>query len=143
MQFYLEYFQKGADGKYHIYPANVHENCWGAKDGVMDLAAVRGVMPRLIEASQILNTDAAMRSKWQEFLDNLASYPMGEDPEAKKLGECPEGTYAYGLLGDRPGCITFLMSGHQWSGRSRKRREHVSARSGRAREGYAENRAKL
>ena len=75
VQFYLEYFKKGEDGLYHIYPTNVHEAYWGVQDGIMDLAAVRGVIPRLIEASEILELDEDMRPVWSEFVEHLAPYP--------------------------------------------------------------------
>ena len=101
--FYLDYFKKGPDGKYHIYPTNAHEAFWGVRDGIMDLAACRWLMPRLIRSSETLALDAELRPKWQEFLDNLAPYPTAETPGAQELFPFPAGTYAAGLLGTDPG----------------------------------------
>ena len=46
--------------------------------------------------------DTDLREKWREFLDHLAPYPMGHDPEAKALtgGVLKDDTWAAGRLGD-------------------------------------------
>jgi hypothetical protein len=51
----------------------------------MDLAAIRGTFPPAIRAAGILNVDPDLRRGWQDFLDELAPYPMGRDPESKAL----------------------------------------------------------
>ena len=46
--------------------------------------------------------DADLRAKWKEFLDHLAPYPMGSEPEAQALtgGVLSDDTWAAGRLGD-------------------------------------------
>ncbi len=98
--FYMSYFKKGEDGKYHIFPTNGHEAYFGVRNGMMDLAAVRWLMPRLIKASITLGVDEDRRAAWQEFLDNQPPLPTMDMPEARALvEEFPPDTYAPGLLG--------------------------------------------
>jgi hypothetical protein len=84
-EFFRSLAKKGNDGKYHIHGTNVHEMFWGVNDGIMDLAAIRGTFPLAIRAAEILNIDADLRAGWRGFLDNLAPYPMGSEPESKAL----------------------------------------------------------
>ena len=100
--FYMSYFQKGEDGKYFIYPSNGHEAWLGVRNSIMDLAAVRWLMPRLIAASEKLGLDAEMRPKWQEFFDNQPPYPTMDMPTANVLApKLPLDTYAPGLMGPK------------------------------------------
>ena len=100
--FYMSYFQKGEDGKYFIYPSNAHEAWLGVRNSIMDLAAVRWLMPRLIAASEKLGLDAGMRPKWQEFFDNQPPYPTMDMPTATELApKLPLDTYAPGLMGPK------------------------------------------
>lgn len=79
VEFYRNFpnMKKESDGIYHIHDTNAHECVWGVKDSIVDLAAIRGVAPLAIRASEILGIDEDLRPKWQEFLDNLAVYPIG------------------------------------------------------------------
>jgi hypothetical protein len=43
----------------------------------LDVGFARRVARELIETSKVLGVDAAMRPQWQQFLDQLASYPSG------------------------------------------------------------------
>jgi hypothetical protein len=97
--------EKGADGKYHIYPTNARERFWGVRDSITDLAVLRGAGPIAIRAAELLGVDADLRAKWKEFLDHLAPYPMGSEPEAKALtgGVLKDDTWAAGRLGDVKG----------------------------------------
>jgi len=100
VEFYRHLVKKGEDGRYHLSGTNAHEDFWGVKDGIMDLAAIRGTVPLAIRAAEILNVDADLRDKWKELLDNLAPYPMGSDPRAKALsgGVLAEDVWAAGYL---------------------------------------------
>ena len=102
VEFYRHLVKRGDDGRYHIYGTNVHEDFWGVKDGIMDLAAIRGTAPLAIRAAEILEVDAELRARWENLLDNLAPYPMGSDPEAKALtgGVLADDVWAAGHLGD-------------------------------------------
>jgi hypothetical protein len=94
--------KKDQDGRYHLYGTNAHEDFWGVKDGIMDLAAIRGTVPLAIRAAEILETHAELRAQWKELLDHLAPYPMGSDPESKALkdGVLADDVWAAGHLGD-------------------------------------------
>ncbi len=83
-EFYRNYpnVKKAADGKYHIYNVNNHESAWGGQDTHEEVAAMHGIVPLAIRASQILKVDADMRRLWQEFLDNLRPLPMCNEPDA-------------------------------------------------------------
>ena len=105
VEFYRDLVAEGDDGRYHIHGTNVHEDFWGATDGIMDLAAIRGTAPLALRAAEILGVDAELRCHWQELLDNLAPYPMGGEPESKALagGVLADDVWAAGHLGDVDG----------------------------------------
>jgi hypothetical protein len=42
----------------------------------LDLGFARRVARELIETSQVLGVDAEMRPVWQQFIDQLAPYPL-------------------------------------------------------------------
>ena len=83
VEFYRHLVKKEADGRYHLSGTNVHEDFWGVQDSIMDLAAIRGTAPLAIRAAEILEVDAELRGQWRELLDNLAPYPLGNDPRAR------------------------------------------------------------
>ena len=105
VEFYRHLVQRGEDGRYHIHGTNVHEEFWGAKDGIMDLAAIRGTVPLAIKAAKILKLDKELCAKWKELLDNLAPYPMGSEPQSMALtgGVLAGDVWAAGHLGDVDG----------------------------------------
>lgn len=80
VEFYRNFpkMRKEQDGLYHLYDTNVHEAFWGVKDSIFDLAALRGVVPLAIQASEILGVDEDLRPKWKELLEQLAPYPLNE-----------------------------------------------------------------
>jgi hypothetical protein len=84
--FLVAFVQKGDDGKYHIIPTVSPEN-WGAtvdfrlnKDCIIDLALTAFLLDAMLEASQVLGVDPALRDTWTEVRRNLAPYPAGEGP---------------------------------------------------------------
>lgn len=105
VEFYRHLVRKGDDGRRHVHGTNAHEDFWGVKDGIMDLAAIRGTTPLAIRAAEILGVDAELRAQWKELLDNLAPYPMGSDPQSKALtgGVLADDVWAAGHLGDVDG----------------------------------------
>jgi hypothetical protein len=80
-EFYRNYpnVKKGPDGKYHIHNVNSNEPVWGGQDTDEEISAMRGILPVVIKASEILNVDSQMRPVWREFLDNLAPLPQRKD----------------------------------------------------------------
>lgn len=77
--FYQEYLYKDATGRYVMDPSDAHETYEKVRNPVNDLAGIRYVFPALIQASEILQADAELRSDWREVLDNLAPYPMDSE----------------------------------------------------------------
>ena len=104
-EFYRHLVKKDEHGRYHLSGTNVHEDFWGVKDSIMDLAAIRGTAPLAIRAAEILGVDAELRTQWKELLDNLAPYPMGADPQSKALtgGVLADDVWAAGHLGGANG----------------------------------------
>ncbi|MFV1968600.1 MAG: DUF5703 domain-containing protein, partial [Pirellulaceae bacterium] len=102
VEFYRHLVQKGEDGRYHLHGTNAHEDFWGVKDGIMDLAAIRGTVPLAIHSAEILEVDAELRAAWRELLKNLAPYPMGSDPQSKALtgSVLADDVWSAGHLGD-------------------------------------------
>lgn len=56
-EFYYNFSKKDEEGVYYIKGTNVHEDFWGVKNSIMDLAAIRGVVPLAIRAAEILEID--------------------------------------------------------------------------------------
>jgi len=100
-EFYRNYpnLKKGKDGKYHIHGVNSHEPLWGAQDTMEELAAMRGILPLVIRASEILKVDSELRPHWKDLLDNLASFPLSNEPGAVNFHKHPSGrpTWAQGM----------------------------------------------
>lgn len=105
VEFYRQLVKKEADGLYHLSGTNVHEDFWGVKDSIMDLAAIRGTVPLAIRAAEILEVDSELRGHWKELLEHLAPYPMGSDPRAKALtgSVLAEDVWAAGYRGEIDG----------------------------------------
>jgi len=105
VEFYRHLAKKGEDGRYHLHGTHAHEDFWGVTDSIMDLAAIRGTVPLAIRSAETLGVDAGLRAQWQQFLDNLAPYPMGSDPGARALtgGVLADDVWAAGRLGDMDG----------------------------------------
>ncbi len=105
VEFYRSLAAKGADGRYHLPGLNQHEGFWGVTDGNVDLAAIRGTTPLAMRAAEILEVDRALSAEWAEFLENLAPYPMGSEPESKALqgGVLADDVWSIGHLGDVEG----------------------------------------
>ncbi len=74
--------KKEEDGKYHITNVNCYEILQGGRDTMEEIAAMKGILPVVIRASEILNVDAEMRPLWREFLEHLALFPRNDHPDA-------------------------------------------------------------
>jgi hypothetical protein len=72
---------RGADGRFHIRGANNSEPIRGASDPNEDLSALRGVIPALLRAADILDADRDLQPIWRDFLDRLAPLPLSDDPD--------------------------------------------------------------
>jgi len=79
--FYVELIKKNSPGDYTLWPTIATEiRGWTKgfefnRNCIEDLAHVKFLMRAVLEASQILDTDADKRRTWQDILDNLPSYP--------------------------------------------------------------------
>jgi len=116
VEFYRGLAQKGSDGRYHIWGTNQHEAFWGVNDGQVDLAAIRGTVPLAMRAAAILDLDLDLRTKWQEFLENLTPYTMGSDPESQSLeaGVLAEDVWSVGHLGEVQGQHHVIGTALEW-----------------------------
>ncbi|WP_199731755.1 glycosyl hydrolase family 95 catalytic domain-containing protein [Cohnella endophytica] len=65
-------------GKYYMASSNSHETYWDVQNAITDLAAVRSLFPKAIQTSLALGLDSALRTQWQNVLNNLVAYP--DDP---------------------------------------------------------------
>ena len=99
VEFYRSLARSGDDGRYHLEGLNQHEGYWGVNDGLTDLAAIRGTVPLAMRAADILGEDRDLRERWQEFLADLAPYPMGADPQAVPGGSVAPDVWAIGHRG--------------------------------------------
>ncbi|MEH6306682.1 glycoside hydrolase [Olivibacter sp. CPCC 100613] len=81
--------KKESDDRYHIRFINDNESIWGGHNTVEEIAAMKGIFPVLIKASEILNVDADMRPIWQAFLAHLSplttNFDYQEDPREKEI----------------------------------------------------------
>ncbi|WP_433516595.1 discoidin domain-containing protein [Nonomuraea sp. CA-143628] len=72
--FWMDYLEKGEDGKYHVLHSAVNEG-GDDVDSTYDLGYIRRTLTALIEYSQVLGVDAELRPVWQGYLNDLAPYP--------------------------------------------------------------------
>lgn len=83
--FYQDFLVRDSRGRLVTVPSQSPENPFagGSKPAslcvaaTMDLLLIREVMERCLQASQLLDTDAAMRPAWQAILDDLPPYQTG------------------------------------------------------------------
>jgi hypothetical protein len=72
-----------ADGKYHINNTSWAETYRdNVRDGINDLASVRGIFPVTIKAAKLLKVDADLVPLWHDMLGILAPYPTNATPKA-------------------------------------------------------------
>ncbi|MCX6229103.1 MAG: DUF5703 domain-containing protein [Bacteroidia bacterium] len=97
--------KKEADGKYHTNNLGWAETFWGGlRDGVNDLASIRGIFPVAIKAAKMLHVDSDLVPLWQEMLDNIAPYPNSSTLYAVGvLHKAGKDAYAIGARPDTKG----------------------------------------
>lgn len=76
-------------GKYYMASSNAHEQHWDVQNAITDLAAVRALFPAAIQVSQQLGVDGALRSQWQNVLDNLVTYPVDPNNPSRYYPHTP------------------------------------------------------
>jgi hypothetical protein len=98
-EFYRHFpnFEKESDGKYHIHHLNNGESAWNSSDPPNEVRALHLIFPLAIRASEILGSDAELRSNWQEIADHLVALPDGEGGRRTR----PYGSFVY----NGPGAI--------------------------------------
>jgi hypothetical protein len=74
-RFLLAYAKEGADGKLHTSPSNAHETQWDATDPITDIAAMKSLFGVVIEAAQLLDTDAALVTQLRAAIPKLLDFP--------------------------------------------------------------------
>jgi len=80
LEFYRNFpnLKKDENSKYNIYHVNNSEPIWNAQNTMESMAAMHGLTPILIRASEILEVDEDMRPVWKELVDNLADFPSNK-----------------------------------------------------------------
>lgn len=79
--FYVEMVRKNPPGDYTFWPTIATEIRGWTKDFelnrncIEDLAHIKFLMRAAVEASEILQLDAELRTQWQDILDHLPPYP--------------------------------------------------------------------
>ncbi len=91
-EFYRNFpnLRKERDGLYHIHDVNNHEPVRGAQDTMENLAAMKGILPLAILASEKVGADATLRPLWKDILDHLPPLPTNDDVHSltpRKPGE--------------------------------------------------------
>jgi hypothetical protein len=76
-EFFDVHYPRGADGKIRFEPAQALETWQDATNPTPEIAGLRYVLPKLLELSASLTTDA-MRSRWRRMMDELPPLPAGE-----------------------------------------------------------------
>jgi hypothetical protein len=101
-EFYRNFpnLKKENDGKYHLHLLNNSEGIRGARDPMGSMAALYGILPVTLKASEILGLDAELREKWKEFYENLAPMPTSDHPDAPV--EVHESTFPYWINAVNP-----------------------------------------
>jgi len=75
-RFLLAYAKPGADSLLHTFPSNAHETQWDVHDPTTDIAAMKAVFPVIIEAANLLHTDAALVAELQKALPKIPALPL-------------------------------------------------------------------
>lgn len=92
--FYKEFFKW--DGKYfNAEHTNALETYHDIRNSVVDIAAMRSFLPMVIEASVILNLDAAQRAEWQNLLNKLAPFNVVNNEYYPSDAKTPLVAYNY------------------------------------------------
>ncbi|MCF7973192.1 MAG: glycoside hydrolase [Phycisphaerae bacterium] len=90
--------RQGQDGKIHIYSVNSNESVRDGMDTDEEIAAMQGIFPVAIGASEILGVDTELRNTWQDFLGHLA--PLAQS-DASATGTDPHWVRAANTAGGR------------------------------------------
>ena len=94
-RFLLAYAVEGADGKLHTSPSNAHETQWDVTDPITDIAAMKSLFPAVIEAAQLLGTDAALVTQLQTALPKILDFPRTTRNNQTVFGFCSNPTAAF------------------------------------------------
>ena len=82
--FYDKHFNRDANGKLFISPANAIETYWKVNNPTPDVAGLRWVLTGLLALPDDLGTPA-MRAHWKKLLAELPPIPLGEAEGKKKI----------------------------------------------------------
>lgn len=89
--FFTGYLVKESDGRYHLLDSNSPEQDDTKKDNTFDWSLLRFMYRAAIQASEILNVDAGLRSQWRDRLDNLYQLPGDQ----QTIWECATVAHPY------------------------------------------------
>ncbi|MFH1920759.1 MAG: DUF5703 domain-containing protein [Planctomycetota bacterium] len=76
-RFLSSLLRKGADGRWHLDPANALETWWMVRDPADTLAGIEAMFPEFVRLSEQYGQDADLRTKCLEILAALPEPPRG------------------------------------------------------------------
>ncbi|MCL5103837.1 MAG: hypothetical protein M1133_06955 [Armatimonadetes bacterium] len=86
LAFYLHIMNKGADGKYHLWPVQAFElDILDCADPVQTVSMLKVCLTTAIEASELLQIDKELARRWREVLADLSDYPTGVDDKGRSV----------------------------------------------------------
>ncbi len=90
--FYEDFLIRGEDNKYILAPSASPEfQPKGRKrvsmNSTIDVAIAKEVLTNAIAAAAILGVDEALQSRWQQMVDDLPDWPIGEDGALREWGD--------------------------------------------------------
>jgi hypothetical protein len=88
--FYDQHYQRGQDGKLHIFPAAVLESWHEAENPLPEIVGLQNVLSGLLELPERFTTEE-QRSLWKRLLKELPALPVAEEDGKRWL----KPAYAY------------------------------------------------
>jgi alpha-L-fucosidase 2 len=100
-EYFEDFLFKNDEGEYIILPSGSPENHPEGFPGrlsmnaTIDLAVAKEIFSNLIKASQVLNIDEREREKWNEIIDKLPDWPVGENGSLLEWADDVEGNESH------------------------------------------------
>jgi hypothetical protein len=112
LRFWDQHYKVGEDGRMVIYPAQMLETYWDARNPTPDVAGLQWVLAKLLEIPE-QKTGAARREFWQKLLAKVPPLPIGELDGKRRIlaAEWTDGQTHNGENGDLYAVFPFRLYG--------------------------------